>query len=454
MDSKKIDLFENSSIPLAVAKLSVPAVMSTIVMVIYSLADTYFVGCLKSQTESSAVTLAAPALLAFNAVTNLFGVGGSSLMSRCLGSREYDKVKKTSSFCFYISLGLALLISLSVFIFNTPFLHLLGAEASNIDATRKYVFWTVILGAIPAIGNVILSNIIRSEGESLHASVGVISGCILNIVLDPIFVWPKFIGMGAAGAGCATFVSNLIACIYILGVMFVKRKKLVVTINPKYFRFDGQIIKGVLSVGVPAAIQNLLNVTGTLILNRFTGKYGVAAVTAMGNAHRVNMLPLYLTMGMTQGIMPLISYNYSNGNIKRMKKAILFVLSLSVVIAVALTAVIYAGSEKFIRVLLNDEEVVMHGTVLLREMSLGILFLAVDFMAVAVFQAIGKGIYSLIFAILRKIVLEIPAIVILNMIIPLYGMGYAQVVSEAVLSVAALLMLVKIFKQENKEMTQ
>lgn len=450
MDSKKIELFEKTPIPSAVAKLSVPAVMSTIVMVIYSLADTYFVGCLESQVESSAVTLAAPALLAFNAVTNLFGVGGSSLMSRCLGSKEYDKVKKTSSFCFYISLALALIISLAVCIFNTPFLHLLGAEDINIDATGKYVFWTVILGAVPAIGNVILSNIIRSEGESLHASVGVISGCVLNIILDPIFVWPKFLGMGAAGAGCATFVSNSVACIYILTVIFVKRKKLVVTINPRFFCFDKTIIKGVLSVGIPAAIQNLLNVTGTLILNRFTGKYGVAAVTAMGNAHKVNMLPLYLTMGMTQGIMPLISYNYSNGNIKRMKKAIMFVLYLSVGIAIALTGVIYGFSDKFIRFLINDDEVVMHGSILLREMSLGILFLAVDFLAVAVFQAIGKGIYSLVFAILRKIVLEIPAIVILNIIKPLYGMGYAQVISEVVLSVAALIMLARIFKKAEK----
>lgn len=451
MDSKKIRLFETTPIPVAVAKLSIPAVVSTIVMVVYNLADTYFVGYLNNTVESSAVTLAAPALLAFNAVTNLFGVGGSSLMSRLLGSHEYEKVKKTSVFCFYSAMALAILISAFALFFNAPFMKLLGADEMTKDATSRYVFWTVVLGAVPAIGNVMLSNIIRSEGESLHASVGVISGCLLNIILDPFFVWPQFLGMGAAGAGFATFVSNTVACFYILTVIFIKRKTTCVSLNPILFRFDKSIIKEVFGVGIPASIQNLLNVTGTVILNRFTKDFGPSAVTAMGNAHKMNMLPLYLTMGMTQGIMPLISYNYSSGNRKRMKDAIVFVLKISIVIALSLTALIYVFADKLIRFLIDNDEVVMHGEKLLREMSIGILFLAIDFLAVAVFQAIGKGLYSLVFAITRKIVLEIPAIIILNKIYPLYGMGFSQVISEFVLAIAGVIMLVFIFKEKPKE---
>lgn len=448
MDSKKIQLFENTSIPMAVAKLSIPAVMGTIVMIAYNLADTYFVGALKNPVETSAVTLGAPAILAFNAVTNLFGVGGSSMISRSLGLKKYDTVKKTSSFCFYTAMALAVLISVGVAVFNTPFLKLLGTDSGTLEATRQYVFWTVIIGAVFAIGNVMLSNIIRSEGESLHASIGVMSGCILNIILDPFFVWPQFIGMGASGAGMATCISNAVACLYLLIVMFIKRRKLVVTLNPLKYSFDKEIIREVFTVGIPASIQNLLNVTGTIVLNRFTRDFGPDAVAAMGNAHKVNMLPLYLTMGMTQGIMPLISYNYSSGNRKRMKDAIWFVLKLSVVIAVSLSVLIYVFADRLIRFFMDNDTVVMHGEKLLRGMSIGILFLAIDFLAVAVFQAIGRGLYSLIFAILRKVILEIPAIIVLNKLFPLYGMGYSSTVAEFILAIAAIIMLLKIFREK------
>ena len=458
MDAKKIDLFENYAIPKAVANLAIPCLLGCIVMIIYNIADTYFVGLLGSETESAAVSLAAPLLLAFNAITNLFGVGGSSMMSRSLGKKDYDTVKKTASFSFYSALFCAVLISAVYTVFRgavladgevTGFLKLIGADFQTGDATSRYLFWTVTCGSIPAICNVVLSNMIRSEGEAMHASIGVMSGCFFNIILDPFFVLPQFLNMGASGAGFATFISNCFSLLYLICVVFKKRKTTCVCLNPMKFCFRKDIFTEVFGVGVPASIQNLLNVTGTLVLNNFTAVYGAAAVSAMGISHKVYLLPVYISMGITQGVMPLISYNFSSGNSTRMKNAIMYVLKLTVGITVALAGVYFIFSGSLIRLFIDVDEIVMHGKILLRAMSIGIPFLAVDFMVVAVFQAIGKGKYSLIFAIMRKIVLEIPAIIVLNKIYPLYGMGYSQAFAEFVLAFCAIFMLKKIFRECN-----
>ena len=451
MKSDKTEIFESYSIPKAVAVLSLPAVLSTIVMVLYNIADTYFVGMLADPVQSAAVSLAAPALLAFNAVNNLFGVGASSMMSRCLGKKDIETAKRTASFSFWLAFIFAALISIGYTGFDSSVLNLLGADEITSSETARYLKWTVSCGAIPAILNVVLSNMVRSEGESAQASIGVISGCVLNMILDPFFVLPRFIGMGASGAGLATFISNCFATLYLLFFVLRKRKSTIVCLNPLKFSFNKIIIKEVFGVGIPASIQNLLNVTGSIILNNFTAEYGANAVSAMGIAHKVNLLPIYLSMGLTQGIMPLISYNWTSGNRKRMKDSIIFVLKISVVICTLTAALVFIFSGGLIRMFMDNDDVVAYGKILLREMCAGVLFLGLDFLVVAVFQAIGKGNYSLLFAVLRKIVFEIPAIIILNKIYPLYGMGFSQAVSEFVLAIIAVIMLIKIFRMEPEE---
>ena len=204
MDQNRTALFETRPVPNAVMTLAVPTIISSLVMVLYNLADTFFVGMLNDPVESAGVALAAPVLLAFNAINNLFGVGSSSMMSRALGLKDEDTVARSSAFGFYCSLICALLFSLGFTVFQTPLLRLLGADQTTFDATAEYLFWTVTLGAAPSILNVVLSYLVRAEGSTLHASIGTMSGCILNILLDPIFILPWGFNMGAEGAGLAT----------------------------------------------------------------------------------------------------------------------------------------------------------------------------------------------------------------------------------------------------------
>lgn len=451
MDNSKTELFESMPIPKAVVTLSVPSVISSLVMVIYSLADTFFVGMMNDPVQNAAVTLAAPLLLAFNAVNNLFGIGSSSMMSRALGRKDYDTVYRSSAFGFYASLICSLLFSLLYGILQSPILVMLGANAETIQATADYLFWTVLLGSAPSILNVVLAYLVRAEGSSLHASIGTMCGCLLNIVLDPIFILPWGLNLGAAGAGCATCLSNTVACLYFFVLLFVKRGKTYVCIKPSMFRPSKQIVKGVCGVGIPASIQNLLNVTGMTILNNFTSAYGSDPVAAMGIAQRVNIVPFQIAMGFSQGIMPLISYNYTSGNIKRMKKTFMFTakISLGFILAVMLTFVFAA--EPIISMFMKNESIVAYGAAFQRGFCFALPFLCIDFLALGVFQSCGMGMKSFIFAVVRKIVLEIPALFVLNWLFPLYGLAYAQFVAELILGTIAVVVLVRMFRRLERE---
>ncbi len=452
-ENEKTELFERTPIPKAVMTLALPTVLSSLVMVLYHLADTFFVGMLDDPLQNAALTLSGPVLLAFNAVNNLFGVGTSSMMSRALGAKDYDTVYRSSAFGFYGSLISGVLFSAAFTAFRGPLLQVMGTQQSTLSATSDYLLWTVTFGAAPAILNVVLAYLVRSEGASLHASIGTMSGCFLNIILDPIFILPWGLNMGAAGAGLATFLSNCVACIYFFILLFVRRGKTFVCINPRMFSFKRSVVLGVLGVGLPASIQNLLNVTGMTILNNFTASFGADAVAAMGITKKVDMVPMNVAMGLSQGIMPLVSYNYSSGNIKRCRDTITMAAKGTLIFLSAIALGYYFGAAGVVGLFMKNESIVAYGTKFLRAMCIGLPFLSMDFMAVGVFQAVGMGKEALFFAITRKLLLEIPLLYLLNWLMPLYGLPLAQTISEVVMATMAVIFLVRLFKRLERDFT-
>lgn len=446
-NTKKTAIFEQVPIPRAVMTLSIPTIISSLVMVIYNLADTYFVGMLNDPIQNAAVTLAAPVLLAFNAVNNLFGVGSSSMMSRALGRKEYGTAFRSSAFGFYCALFFGIMFGAGYTMGRETLLLLLGADSGTMEATGAYLMWTVSCGAVPAILNVVFAYLVRAEGASLHASLGTMSGCVLNMILDPIFIMPWGLNMGAAGAGFATFISNCAACAYFLVLLLIKRGNTYVCVDFRKFGFQKEIVLGVFGVGIPAAIQNLLNVTGMTILNNFTASYGADAVAAMGIAQKIDMVPMQIAMGFSQGIMPLVSYNYAGRDGKRMKSAIDFSFVSIVGFMAAATLLYFVGADGWISLFMKNPVIIAYGGRMLRGLCLAMTFLAIDFLAVGVFQACGMGKKSLVFAVLRKIVLEIPALFLLNKLFPLYGLAYARLAAEVILAIAAMAELRKIVKK-------
>ena len=226
------------------------------------------------------------------------------MMSRALGKKDYDTVYRSSAFGFYCALISGIFFSVVYTLFHTSWLNILGASQETAAATGEYLKWTVTFGAVPAILNVVMAYLVRAEGASLHASIGTMSGCLLNILLDPFFILPWGLNMGAAGAGLATFLSNCVACAYFFVLLFVKKNSTYVCIKPSMFGLQKRIVTGVCGVGIPASIQNLLNVTGMTVLNNFTSSYGSNAVAAMGIAQKINMVPLYIALGLSQAISP------------------------------------------------------------------------------------------------------------------------------------------------------
>lgn len=446
MTSERLALFETEKISSAILKLALPTVLSSLVMTLYSLADTFFVGMLNNSVQNAAVTLSAPVLLAFNAVNNLFGVGGSSMISRALGRKDYETAYKSSAFSFYFAIIAGLLFSSLAFFFNDGLLVLIGADSTTMEATKAYLHWTVVLGAVPSILNVVMAYLVRAEGSAMHASIGTMTGCLLNIVLDPIFVLPQFLGMGAEGAGLATFISNCIAVIYFLILNFVKRKDTYVSLDIRRISLQRFVVLGVCAVGIPASVQNLLNVTGMTLLNNFTSVYGADAVAAMGITQRLNNVPFSIANGFSQGLMPLVSYNFASGNYKRMKDGIVFSAKVIITGLIAIALAYFLFSDFFISIFMNNESVVEYGTRFLHGFCLGIPFLGVDFLALAVFQAVGKGFFSFMFAITRKIILEIPAIIVLNILFPLYGLAYSQFFAEIIMAVIATVTLTRLVR--------
>ncbi len=445
-DSEKQLLFEKMPIPGAVARLVIPTIMGSLVMILYNLADTYFVGYLNDPVQNAAVTLAAPLLLAFNAVNNLFGVGSSSMMSRALGLKNYDSVRRSAAFGIYCSIISGLLFSLGYSLMSGSVLNLLGADETTVEATRQYLFWTVSLGAAPAITNVVIGYMVRAEGSAINASIGTMSGCLLNIVLDPIFIMPWGLGMGAAGAGCATFISNCVACLYFFIYVLAKRGRSYVCLRPDMSLCGKSVALGIFAVGVPAMVQNLLNVTGMTILNNFTADYGSEAVAAMGIASKIQMVFLYVNMGISNGIMPLVGYNYADGNVKRMKDAMLFTAKLILGVLGIATVLCFIFSKALVGLFIENTNVIDLGSAFLRGLCLALPFMAIDFLGVGMYQACGMGKKSLVFAIMRKIVLEIPALFVLNALFPMYGLAYAQPFAEFILAFAATIVIIKIFK--------
>lgn len=442
----KAQLFERTPVPRAVLTLAIPTVLSSLVMVIYNLADTYFVGMLNNPFENAGVTLAAPVLLAFNAVNNLFGVGSSSMMSRALGVKDYETVRRSSAFGFYCALLSGLLFSLMYMMFQGPLLQVLGTAEDTVRPTAEYLKWTVSFGAAPSILNVVLAYLVRAEGASLHASIGTMSGCVLNMILDPIFILPWGLDMGAAGAGLATCVSNCFACLYFFVLLAVKRGNTYVCVKLSAFKPTREIVKGVCGVGIPASIQNLLNVTGMTVLNNAVSAFGSEAVAAMGIAQKVTMIPWEVSLGFSQGVMPLVGYNYSARNGKRMKDAVLYTAKLMMIIMGVSTVLFLLFAPQLIGAFMNNAVIVEYGAAFMRGLCLAQPFLAMDFLALGVFQACGMGRWSLLFAFLRKIVLEIPAMLLLNSLFPMYGLAYAQLCAEVILATAAVLFLRRIFQ--------
>lgn len=433
-------LFRTVPVQRAVMALALPTVISQLITVIYNMADTFFIGQMGDPNQVAAATLAMPVFIFLTAFANLFGIGGASLISRSLGVDDRDRVRRCSSFCVWSALAVSALYGVAVILLRTPLVRLLGADHATGGYCASYIFWTVGIGAAPTVLNAVLGHLLRSEGYSRQASFGIAFGGILNIILDPIFIF--LLDMQITGAAIATMLSNLAATAYF--VLFIVRSQQVLTIqpSPRFYTLRHGIPMEVLSVGLPSSIMTLMSTLSNFTLNKIIASYCNEAVAGMGIAKKIDLMAFAIAQGMTQGALPLIGYNFSAGNRGRMLSAIKAVLLDCLLLALAGTALMFFAAAPITRCFISDAATVEYGRIFLRIVALACPTTALNFLVITIFQATGKRIQPLVLSLLRKGGLDIPMMFAFNRLIGVQGIAWATPLADALaLLIAAMLLL-------------
>ena len=435
-------LFEEAPVPKAVAVMAVPTMISMLVVVIYNMADTFFIGQTGDPMKVAAVSLATPVFMVFMALGNLFGIGGSSAISRALGEKKAERARNISSFCCYGSLGLGIFMALLFLAGMDGILKMIGASENTIGYARDYLTYIAFGGPFIMFGTA-FGNILRGEGASKESMIGNMIGTVTNIVLDPVMILG--LNWGVVGAAVATVIGNMAASGFYL--IYFLRKKSSLSIRLKDFRAGERIAASVLAIGIPASLNNILMSCANIVLNLVLGRYGDTPVAAMGVAMKSNMLVVLLQIGLCTGIQPLIGYNYGARNKKRLLQVFRFTGMCAVAVGTVLTVIMVLARQAVIQAFINDSEVIAYGIrmVIALQMSgpvLGILFLCIN-----TIQGMGKALPSLVLTVCRQGLIFIPFIFILNSLFGLEGAIYAQPAADFVSIILSLFICLGSFRK-------
>ncbi|MCL1829789.1 MAG: MATE family efflux transporter [Oscillospiraceae bacterium] len=421
-------------------ELAIPAVVSQIISLAYNMADTFFVGRLGDPDQVAAVSLAAPMMLSITAIANLLGIGAASLASRSLGAKDTETAKRATAFGFYAALAVAAALSIFSLLFKAFILDLLGAKGSMRPFNEDYLFWVFSAGAIPALLSMVLSHFIRADGAPRIASIGLSAGALINLVLDPIFIFEFGLGMGVAGAAVATFISNMITLVYFLRYFFINRKNTCAGFNPRLFSLGADIMFPVLKTGLPSMLQTLLASVSNAMLNRLAAPFEGAAVAGLGIVKKVDTIPMSITIGISLGVMPMLGFNHASGAGERLKDAAEKALTISVGFSVLCVLLFELLPEPIVRLFIDDALTVSYGAYFLRVMCVSTPLMAVGFLMITFFQAAGESKPALILSVLRKGAVDIPLMLLLNFLVPLYGLAFVQPAAEfAAMATAAVM---------------
>ncbi len=443
---KRQAIFETMPVKKAVLYQIAPSILSQMIALAYNLADTYFVGLLNDPIQTAALTVSTPPYLLLTAVSNLFGVGGASVISRSLGEKDPEKARKISAMAFWLGALAAALFALIYFLLAEPILLLCGAKEGSLVVALQYTRMTVVYGGVGTVLNILLANLLRAEGRAGAASWGVSSGGILNIILDPFFVLPQFLNMGAVGAGMATAMSNMAATIILL-VCLGKGKSSALSLAPGLVRQGIVYLKPVLLVGIPSAVQFALTVVANAALGNFVSHYGQEAVAALGIAKKIDMLPLFFATGTANGLLPLLAYNYGSGNHVRRRKAFSFGCAISVSMALLCLSIYQVFAPQLAAIFITEPVTVAFAAAFLRRMVVAMPLMALGYAFILQFQAMGMARQSLICSLMRKGVLDIPLLFVMDHLIPLYGCMWVQAIVDTVSLLVAAFFYISLKKQ-------
>lgn len=444
----RTELFETMPVPRALAKMAIPTIISQLITMVYNLADTYFIGQTNNPYMVAAASLSYTLFFILTALSNLFGVGGGSLISRLLAQGRDQEARKVCAFSFYSTILVSLLYCGGCFLWMNPLLRLLGATDNTLNYARQYTLWVIVAGGIPSCLSMAMAHLLRSEGYAKYASFGLGGGGLLNILLDPLFMFvimPP--GDEVLGAAVATMLSNCASLLFFLAVFHRLRKKTVLCLSPVMLPPTRSSVVSVFSVGLPSATGTLLACLSNTVINKLTSGYNDFALAAMGIVKKLDMLPMNVGMGLCQAMVPLVAYNYAARHYKRMHAFANAARLAGIIFALGCIAVFESFAPAIIALFIGDAETIRYGTDFLRIAVLATPFMICNFQMSYTFQAMGKGAKSLLLTSCRQGLVNIPLLFIMNGIFGLYGIVWTQLMADAATVALSLLLYLKMYRE-------
>lgn len=443
MENKKsMELFSTAPVSQAVFKNALPAMAAMLMVLVYNLADTFFIGQTHDALQVAAVSLATPVFLIFMAVGTMFGIGGTSVISRAMGEGKTEYAKKVCSFCMWGSVIVGVVMSACMLIFIEPILSLVGASADTWNLAKTYLMIVVCCGPFVLISNC-YSNVVRTEGESAKAMMGTLIGNLLNVILDPILILGC--GWNIAGAAIATVIGNVIGAGYYIA--YFVRGKSSLSISLKDFTVKDKVASAVLAIGVPAALGSVLMSVSQIIINSQMAEYGDMAIAAMGVAMKVVIITGMVCMGLGQGVQPILGYCVGAKLWERFKKILRFSLIFAFLLSTVLTGICYLFTNQIVSAFLTEatafDYAVQFSRILL---TTGFLF-GVFYVLINALQAMGAATAALIINVSRQGIIYIPTLFILKAVLGMTGLVWAQPVADIVSLVIAYILYVTTSKK-------
>ena len=453
----KTIIFEKYPIPKAFLALCIPTIISQLIAIIYNFSDTWFLGRIGegSETAVAALGIIMPVYVIMAAIANLFGVGGASVIARFLGKGERIKARSAFVISVYSGIAFALLYALILIIFHEPLIRLVGGTEETYSLIFNYMIITMIIGALPSIMNQLFGHLVRSVGAAFQSSIGMSLGVILNIILDPLFMFIIIKDNPLVGAAVATLISNIIASLYfIIYILLTKKNISTYSLNPKEFTFKEGILKEIVSIGFPAALATTLAMVSNIFANVLVNKpTNISAVAGLNIAKKANTLAFHSLMGTTQGMLPFIAYNYASKNHQRRRDGIKAMYIVAVGFALIMLFLYLLFREPLMRFFLpKDEEAVKYGSSFLAILAFAVPLCAISYSTNTIFQATGNKVFSFILSILRKGVFDIPLMYVLKYLteLDLNGVIVATPIAELGSAFIAIILLLILNKKNKK----
>ena len=416
----------NTPVKQLVLTLGIPTTISMLVTSIYNIADTYFVSNLGGGA-AGAVGVVFPLMAIVQAIGFTFGMGSGSMISSKLGEKKDKDAQKLGSSAFYVAMILGIVLAIFSLIFINPLMKLLGATDTNIDYAVDYARY-IIFGYPIMIGSFVLNNILRSEGKSLLSMIGLTTGGILNIILDPLFI--KTFDMGISGAAIATIISQLVSFIILLSMFLFKKS--IITLSPKFITKESWVYKDIIKVGFPSLCRQGLASLATILLNNQAGMYGGdPALDAMSIVSKVYMIVFSASLGIGQGYQPVCGYNYFAKKYSRVKEAMFFTFACGFTLMLITCLGLFIFAETLMGAFVSgSKEVVEIGARVIRFQSIAMPFLSLNVIANMSFQSTKKKIQATILSCCRQGIFFVPFILLLPLMFELTGVELTQALSD------------------------